>query len=81
MHFQNCFDVGILLFTSQFTVLINYLCALDPTLRNTEHMIQQVVNFMITTEKCKSKDLRGGAFSIRLIVRLIPSKSTNHLTK
>ena len=29
-----------LLFTSQLTVLINYLCALDTTLRNTEHMIQ-----------------------------------------
>ena len=30
----------ILLFTSQFTVLKNHLCALDTTLRNTDHMIQ-----------------------------------------
>ena len=31
-----------LLFTPQLTVLINYLCGLDTTLRNTEHMFHMV---------------------------------------
>ena len=38
-----CYGIGWPLFSyfhKQFTVLINYLCALDPTLRILEHMIQ-----------------------------------------
>ena len=48
----------ILLFTSQLTVLINYLCALDTTLlQSTEHMVQIICYEFMYTQRVHCNDI------------------------